>query len=112
MDSPLACASDGAGRDPEPGPSAPPFEAAATFDVRKDRAALERAAKSPTLPHRVVMRSRIVLMLGQGHSARDVMRALSVSRRTVDLWRARYRDGGFEALLTDRPGRGRKRRTS
>lgn len=48
-----------------------------------------------------------MLLLGQGHSVRDVMRLLQVSRRTVDLWRKRFRDGGIAALWHDSPGRGR-----
>jgi hypothetical protein len=75
------------------------------------RADVERATRSPSLPHRIVLRSRIVLLLATGHSARDAARLLDVSRRTVDLWRARFTDGGFEALLRDKAGRGRKKRS-
>ena len=74
------------------------------------RASVERATRSPSLPHRIVLRSRIVLLLATGHSARNVARLLDVSRRTVDLWRARFADGGFEALVRDKAGRGRKKR--
>ncbi len=78
--------------------------------VGSARTDLELAVRSPSLPHRIVLRSRIVLLLAAGHSAREVVRMLSVSRRTVDLWRERFENGGFVALLTDKPGRGRKRR--
>jgi hypothetical protein len=74
-----------------------------------DRATLERWIRTPTLPQRTVLRSRIVLLLLDGHSAREVGRRLGISRHTVDLWRIRYSTGGCDALTHDRPGRGRKR---
>jgi transposase len=57
----------------------------------------------------LVLRSRIVLLLADGMSSRAAARALGVSRHTVDLWRKRFEDGGCQALVSDKPGRGRKR---
>jgi transposase len=74
-----------------------------------DRATLERWVRSPTTQRRIAVRSRIVLLLDDGLSAREVARRIGVSRHTVDLWRKRYRAEGCEALTRDRPGRGRKR---
>jgi hypothetical protein len=74
-----------------------------------DRATLERWIRAPTTPQRTVLRSRMVLLLGQGLSAREVARRLGVSRHTVDLWRERYLEEGCETLTRDRPGRGRRR---
>lgn len=74
-----------------------------------DRKTLERWIRMPTAPQRLVLRSRIVLMLGEGCPAREVARRLGVSRPTVALWRRRYSQEGVEALERDRPGRGRKR---
>jgi DNA invertase Pin-like site-specific DNA recombinase len=76
---------------------------------RDDRAILERWVRSGTTPQRTVIRSRIVLLLDEGLSAREVARRLGVSRHTVDLWRARYIKEGCDVLTHDRPGRGRKR---
>lgn len=59
-----------------------------------------------------VRRCRIVLLSGTGLSARAVAETLGVNRRTVALWRERFLAGGCEALLRDRPGRGRKRKGS
>jgi transposase len=73
-----------------------------------DRATLERWVRAPTTPQRIVLRSRMVLLLSEGLSAREVARRLRVSRHTVDLWRKRYQVEGCEALTYDRPGRGRK----
>jgi transposase len=63
----------------------------------------------PTAPQRLVLRSRIVLMLADGCPAREIARRLGVSRPTVALWRRRYAEEGCDALTRDRPGRGRKR---
>jgi transposase-like protein len=72
-----------------------------------DRAVLERWVRRGTTAQRTVLRSRIVLMLGDAVSAREVARRLGVSRHTVDLWRKRYLEEGRDTLLHDRPGRGR-----
>ena len=50
----------------------------------------------------------MVLLLGDGLSAREVARRLGVSRHTVDLWRTRYLEEGRETVLRDKPGRGRR----
>ena len=74
-----------------------------------DRLTLERRVRTPTMPHRVVARSRIVLLLASGLSGRHVARLVGTSRHTVDLWRRRFQEGGCDTLLRDKPGRGRKR---
>jgi transposase len=74
----------------------------------EERKTLERWVRMPTAPQRLVLRSRIVLMLADGCPAREVARRLGVSRPTVALWRRRYTQEGCEALTRDRPGRGRK----
>ena len=78
----------------------------------EDRATLERWVRSGTTPQRTVTRSRIILMLDEGLSAREVARRLGISRHTVVLWGARYAEQGCEALTRDKPGRGRKRSRS
>jgi transposase len=80
-------------------------------DLDTGRTLLERWARSPSLPQRVVLRSRIILLLAEGYSARAVAHSLQVSRNTVDLWRKRFLEGGSAALLRDKPGRGRKRKS-
>jgi hypothetical protein len=76
----------------------------------QDLATLERWVRAPTSPQRLVLRSRIVLMLAQGLSEREVARRLGISRHTVGLWRARYSREGCNVLTHDKPGRGRKPR--
>ena len=73
-----------------------------------ERSTLEAWVRARTTPQRTALRSRIVLLLDEGHSAREVARRLAVSRHTVDLWRARYLQEGCESLTRDRPGRGRR----
>jgi DNA-directed RNA polymerase specialized sigma24 family protein len=73
-----------------------------------DRLTLETWIRAPATRQRTVLRSRIVLLLGEGLSAREVARRLGVSRHTVDLWRSRFQAEGREALTRDRPGRGRR----
>jgi transposase len=90
----------------------PPFYHRHVQDVDvPDRATLERWVRAPTTPQRLVLRSRIVLMLAEGLSAREVARRLGISRHTVDLWRARYSQDGCGVLTHDKPGRGRKPRS-
>jgi hypothetical protein len=73
-----------------------------------DRATLEGWVRRRTTPQRTVLRSRIVLLLADGLSSREVARRLDVSRHTVDLWRRRFLAEGCDTLLRDRPGRGRR----
>jgi transposase len=77
----------------------------------EDRRNLEHWVRAGTTPQRVVLRSRIVLLLADGMSSRAAARAIGVSRHTVDLWRQRFEDGGCQSLISDKPGRGRKRGT-
>lgn len=73
-----------------------------------DRALVTKWAGSQTLAARVVLRSRIILLLASSGSVRQVADALGVARGTVRLWQQRVNAHGPEALLRDAPGRGRK----
>jgi transposase len=73
-----------------------------------DRARLEQWSRAATVAHRLVLRSQIVLLLLEGHSQVSAARVLGVSRETVGRWERRFAVGGPEALLRDRPGRGRR----
>lgn len=74
-----------------------------------DRRRLEQWARAATAPHRLVLRSQIVLLLLDGHSQVRTARTLGVSRDTVCRWERRFAAGGAESLRRDRPGRGRRR---
>jgi transposase len=73
-----------------------------------DRSLLVKWSRSRTLAARVVLRSRIVLMLTQGQGVGAVAGALGVAHGTARLWGQRFRESGAQALLHDAPGRGRK----
>jgi Homeodomain-like domain len=74
------------------------------------RSLLERWVRSPTATQRLVLRSRIVLLLADGASGRAVAQTLGISRTTVELWRHRFVAGGCDTLQRDKAGRGRKPR--
>jgi hypothetical protein len=73
-----------------------------------DRLTLVRWVRSPLTAQRLVLRSRIILALAEGHSLRIAAKRVGTSRHTVALWRSRFRDDGCESLRRDKPGRGRK----
>jgi transposase len=64
-------------------------------------------ARTRTSPHRLVVRSRVILLADTGLSIRAIATRLSVSPATVRLWRDRFARSGLPALARDRPGRGR-----
>lgn len=73
-----------------------------------DRSVLERWVRSRSASFRLVLRSRIVLLLGRGLSNAAVARTLDTTTRTVRLWWERYRAAGPEGLRREAPGRGRR----
>lgn len=73
-----------------------------------DRRLLTVWIRAGKTPQRVARRARILLLLADGHSLRDVAARLAVSTRTVTVWKRRFDAGGPGALLRDAPGRGRK----
>ena len=87
------------------------WERRLTLDTQQ-RKTLERWVRAPTTSQRVVLRSRIVMLLADGMSGRSAARALKVSHHTVSLWRRRFLEGGCESLTRDKPGRGRKRKAA
>jgi transposase len=74
----------------------------------EQRALLERWAGAQKTPQSVALRARIVLAAAAGESNSQIARTLGVSRPTVILWRARFAEGGAQALTETKPGRGRK----
>jgi DNA-binding CsgD family transcriptional regulator len=74
-----------------------------------ERKTLARLVRSGLTPQRVALRARIILLAADGLSNGEVARRLDINRHTVALWRGRFAEGGPDALLRDRSGRGRKR---
>ena len=69
---------------------------------------LRSLARSRSLPHGMVQRTRIVLACAEGESPVAIASRLGISKMTVGTWRRRYLEGGIEGLHDEqRPGRPR-----
>jgi transposase len=73
-----------------------------------DHDLIRKWSRSRTLAARVVVRSRIVLMLAHGAGIDAITKELGVAPGTIRLWNRRFRELGPEGLLSDARGRGRK----
>lgn len=73
-----------------------------------ERAQLRAWVSAPTTPHRLVIRSRIVLLASAGLPAVAIAARLGVTKTTVRLWCERFHRAGVAALPNDAPGRGRR----
>ncbi|MBL8140053.1 MAG: helix-turn-helix domain-containing protein [Acidobacteria bacterium] len=76
------------------------------------RERLIRMMRAGSTPQRLAKRCAIAWHASHGLPERAIAETVGVARRTVVLWKARFRQGGVDALLVDRPGRGRKRRVA
>ena len=85
-------------------------EAMAIVVSDEQRATLERMVRSQTIDVRAARRARIVLLAGEGKGDRDIARQLGIGRIQAARWRARFAEGGVEAVLADLPRSGRKPR--
>lgn len=59
-------------------------------------------------PQEVALRCQIVLAVAAGKTEMEIAAGTKVNRKTVRLWRERFRSGGPEALWEIAPGQGRK----
>src|SRR5580704_12511119 len=59
-------------------------------------------------PQQVVLRCRIVLAVAAGKTEMEIAAENGVNRKTVRLWRERFRGGGIQVLWEIASGRGRK----
>jgi len=86
----------------------------------EEQAALEQFTKRHKSGQQLVLRARIVLAAGEGHSNAEIARRLSVSVETVRLWRDRWaagegiplKDKAIEERLADAPRPGAPARIS
>ena len=81
------------------------------FQIRlraSERRALKRVARSLAVPHRQVVRARIVLDAAAGLPGALIARRVGVTPNTVRKWRKRFCTQGY-AGLRDRPRPGRLR---
>jgi len=87
-----------------------PAEALAVTE--EDKALLEQMLSCGWTPQRIVFRARIILGAARGTSNNELAEQLKTTRTTILKWRQRYVEGGTEGVLTDAPGRGRKKQIS
>lgn len=75
----------------------------------EDRTQLAAWSKRPKTAQALAMRSRIVLMAGDGLSNTAIAKQLQTMQHTVGKWRRRYVEFGLDGLLDEqRPGTSRK----
>ena len=75
-------------------------------EVERER--LEGMTRSRTLPSRLVLRARIILLAAEGLSNRSIGTELGIDFKTAMRWRNRFLAEGFAGIEQERPGRGRK----
>jgi transposase len=77
----------------------------------EDRTQLVAWSKRPKTAQALAMRSRIVLLAGEGFSNTAIACQLHTMQHTVGKWRRRYLESGLDGLLDEqRPGTSRKLR--
>jgi transposase len=72
------------------------------------RSELQRWVIALGTPQQVALRCRIILAVASGKTELAIAAEKRVNRKTVRLWRERFRGGGPQALWEIAPGRGRK----
>ncbi len=77
-----------------------------------DRARLLRWSRGRSTPHRLVLRSRIVLMASEGLRNKQIAEELHAHEDTVTKWRNRFAELGMEGIARDAPRPGRRQKLS
>ena len=72
------------------------------------RSELQRWVVALGTPQQVALRCRIILAVAAGKTEIGIAADNGVNRKTVCLWRERFRSGGLQALWEIAPSRGRK----
>ena len=72
-----------------------------------ERSELQRWLIASGTPQQVALRCRIILAVAAGKAEIAIASENGVNRKTVRLWRERFRGGGPQALWEIAPGRGR-----
>ena len=72
------------------------------------RRELERWVVALGTPQQVALRCRIILAVADGRTEMAIASENGVNRKTVRLWRERFRNGGPQSLWEIASGRGRK----
>ena len=73
---------------------------------RGDRAELEACVRSNTVEARAAKRARMILLMAEGESNRDIGELVDLHYNQVGIWRKRYDEFGLAGLEDEeRPGR-------
>lgn len=82
----------------------------ASFEIpAQDQEQLQAWSKRPKTAQALAMRSRIVLLAGEGNNNTDIASKLLTTKQTVGKWRQRYIAQGLDGLLDEpRPGTSRR----
>jgi hypothetical protein len=62
------------------------------------RSLLEEIARAQALPHRDVMRAKLILLVAEGHSVTEVADRVGMARRLVRKWADRFKRLGLLGL--------------
>jgi transposase len=73
-----------------------------------ERAALEVMARSSSLPHRMVVQAKGLLLAADGVANNEIARQCATMPNTVRRWRARFAEKGVAGVGVIASGRGRK----
>src|ERR1700722_8127408 len=74
----------------------------------EQRESLERMARSSSLPHRMVVQARALLLAADGVSIYETARRVEVASNSVRAWRRRFEAEGVEGVGRIEKGRGSK----
>ncbi|MDQ6797868.1 MAG: helix-turn-helix domain-containing protein, partial [Actinomycetota bacterium] len=74
----------------------------------EQRSALDRMARSPSLPHRQVTQAQALLWAGDGVANEEIARRCGVDPDAVRRWRRRFAEKGVAGVGVIAKGRGRK----
>ncbi|MCA1708016.1 MAG: helix-turn-helix domain-containing protein [Actinobacteria bacterium] len=74
----------------------------------QQRTALERMARSTSLPHRTVTQARALLLAAEGVGTDEVARRCGTTSESVRSWRRRFDAEGIDGVGRIASGRGRK----
>jgi transposase len=74
----------------------------------EEKSQLLNWSRGRSTPHRVVLRSKIVLMAAEGMQSKEIAEKLHARPKTVGLWRSRFVVHRLDGILKDAPRPGRK----
>src|SRR5258707_12740035 len=73
----------------------------------QDRRTLQRWSRGRSVPARLVLRGKIVLLAAAGRLNKDIAFELNTGMKTVCLWRNRFAKSGLAGIEKDAPRGGR-----